>query len=882
MDTENITKSICFSIFIILFQQVSGQTMIKGLIISTDKELLSGISLVVHPKEGISNMITFAIADQNGAFQFQYTYAGDSVGVSVRSMNYKDITIWLANKSQEMLIELPVSVHEIKEVRVKGQPIYGRGDTINYIVNSFAYQNDRSIGDVINRMPGFEVTERGEIYYQGNPIDKYYIEGLDLLEKRYAIANRNLPHQSVSSVEVLQNHQPIKMLESKIASDATSLNIKLKNGIAMTGTLYAGAGLSPFLHDINLTPMVFKKKQQMIASWQSNNTGNDLNTQHQPLEFSNGVFTGLENIKPEFVGISSVSHPPIETGRYLDNHANLLTYNHLVKVNPTSELKINGSYYNDKIFEEGSVTTSYFLDEQTLTINELTKNTYSKRSLHTDLTLTQNNASKYLNDQLSLNRFWDGESGVIRAEAEQSQRAKTPHISVSNVLDVLLPLKKNFLRAYSFIDYNSSPQKIVYQPGVFPELFHNGDQYEQTIQNYTVRNLVSHHYLQFTLGHDPWSLETETGVKYELQHMRTFIEVDGAVLTSDSLNNDLDWSHSEWYLKEKLQYGKGDIRAGIDLPVSLVTYHSEYPYHDNSGQMRKIFVSPSFYLKYDISKYLSAKSTLRYSSELGDASRISQGYILTSYRQMTKQAGKVPLKEGYHYRFELEYKNLVTGFFSTLLWSGARNSNNLLIQHNVSQTGMLYYEAINQKNRSLSDNIAVKLSQFLSGMQATIDLNGDYSRNKKEYLVTGSLGWLTNQLFSIKPAISISHWDFLDFEYSYLFQLIQQSSVQAHTSVTQQKHSGSMFITPSKQHLIGIKCEYHNIKQKRQGNFDVFFTNLSYRFKPSKGKLRYKVEMNNLFDISELVQFYNSDISIEESRCQLRPRQLIATVFFEL
>jgi outer membrane receptor for Fe3+-dicitrate len=40
------------------------------------------------------------------------------------------------------------------------------GDTLQYLVSAFARQDDRSIEDVLKRMPGIEVKENGQITYQ--------------------------------------------------------------------------------------------------------------------------------------------------------------------------------------------------------------------------------------------------------------------------------------------------------------------------------------------------------------------------------------------------------------------------------------------------------------------------------------------------------------------------------------------------------------------------------------------------------------------------------------------------------------------------------------------------------------------------------------------
>ena len=88
-------------------------------------------------------------------------------------------------------IGLPLTVYmepgsiQLKEVAVKADRIREQGDTITYNVGGFAQQQDRSIGDVLKRMPGIDVANNGKIQYQGEDINKFYIEGSDLLGGKY-------------------------------------------------------------------------------------------------------------------------------------------------------------------------------------------------------------------------------------------------------------------------------------------------------------------------------------------------------------------------------------------------------------------------------------------------------------------------------------------------------------------------------------------------------------------------------------------------------------------------------------------------------------------------------------------------------------------------
>ncbi len=875
------TKIVCplFGLILLfLVSNISGQTIIFGQISCTGKGNVGGISVLAIATDTSQGILNYSISDNSGQYKLSYTSSSDSVFIAFKSLNFKDTIVGLLNQSQKFDIKLLPDVFEIKEVSVRGNPISVRGDTINYVVNAFAKAGDRSVGDVISRMPGFEVTELGQIYYQGKPIQKYYIEGMDLLEKRYALANKNLPHKSVSSVEVLQNHQPFKMLEDKMASDETSINIKLKNDVAVTGTMYAGAGFSPMLHDINLTPMLFNKKQQIIATWQSNNIGEDLNTQHQPLVFSNGELQGYKNRKPELLGILQLSKPQIDKERYLDNDANLVSYNHLLKIKNGTELKINSSFYHDKTNEEGKVETSYFLDSDTVTFSEITQNKHFNKSLSTDLKITQNEKKRYLTNKFSINKFWDSEEGLIRNQGELVQKAETPHFSLANDFDILLPVKQNFVRFYSFVDYNNSPQHLSFSPGVFEDVLNNGQPYGQTMQNFIERNLVTHNFIQFTLSRKPWIFETEPGIRFEHQELETSIERDQNLLLADSLGNNLNWNYTELYLSENIRFEKSKLKLSLKLPFNFQNYNIRDKIHTSSGELQKLLFTPSVNLKYDLNGFWILRAGAKYNQQMGEVSLLTQGYVFSSYRQLKRGIDQLAVKNGMRYNLKVEFKNPISGFFSTLGWSVSYTTNNLLLKQQVNERGLLFYDVVEKDNRSNLQNLSFAINQYLSNWQATVDFKANYSRNKKEYLLNNQLGWLRNKVYAFHPGISVNRWKKVDLEYSYALQIIDQTSQQADISVVDQKHSGSIFYTPEKRHLFGLSGEYYSTKQSGQHNSNVLFANFSYHLKPSKGKLKYKLEIRNIFNHSEMVRYYNSDISLVRSNYSIRPRQFLVTV----
>ena len=858
---------------------VLGQTVINGKAISGEHEKLSDISVLALPARNASSILTFAITDESGNYKLSFSNTSDSVYIAFKSLNFKDTVVSLVNQSQKFDIELQPDVFEIREVNVKGNPVSLRGDTINYIVNSFANAADRSIGDVIKRMPGFEVTELGQVYYQGQPIQKYYIEGLDLLEGRYALANKNLPHQSVGSVEVLQNHQPVKMLEDKIASDATSINIRLMNNVAITGTMYAGAGFSPFLRDVNLTPMFFHKKQQVIASWQSNNAANDLNTQHQPLEISGGELKGLNNRKPELISILDVSQPQIDKKLYLDNNADLLSYNHLIKLNNESVLKINSSFYHDIIKESGEVATSYFMPGDTVSFTELTQNKFYNKSLSTGLSFTQNDKKRYLVNKLSINKFWDSEEGLIKNEAEEvNQKAETPHFSITNDFDVIVPVKRSFVRYYSNIDFNSSPQKLTVSPGIFENALNGGNTYQITTQNLLQKNLIAKNFVQFTIVRNNWKYETETGVNYENQQFETSIEKDNQIIAADSLQNSLHWNYSDFYFSETLKYERKKLWLSFELPLNFHYFNINDRKHQAPDKLQKLLFTPSFSLKYNLNGYWIGRMGAGYSNKLADVNTMAQGYVFSNYRQLKRGIDQLNETNGFRFNIGLEYKNPVSGLFSTLSIINSYSTHNLLLKQQVNADGLLFYEVIDKENQSKLKNITFTINQYLTRLRATLDFKSYYNQQKKEYLLNGEMGLLNYNVLTLHPGITINRWRRVDIEYNYYVRLIHQKSAQSDFSVFEQRHKTSVFYNPEKRHLFGLTAEHYKTKQTGQQSAGLFFAHFSYHLNPSKGKFKYKLEIRNIFNQSEIVLFKNSDISLVKTSYSIRPRQFLATV----
>ena len=212
---------------LVSFDTLAQQVNVYGTVIDRDKrEPLSDASVIIKGMDG--KIKKFEYTKSNGDFSIKIPSVS-GCRLEVTMMGFIKQLLPLDSVSFPLTIYMEAGTTLLKEVTVKADRIREHGDTISYNVGSFAQSQDRSIGDVLRRMPGIDVSQNGKIQYQGKDINRFYIEGSDLLGGKYGIATNGISHDDVGAVEVMENHQPLQVLSGISFSDKAAINLKLKN-----------------------------------------------------------------------------------------------------------------------------------------------------------------------------------------------------------------------------------------------------------------------------------------------------------------------------------------------------------------------------------------------------------------------------------------------------------------------------------------------------------------------------------------------------------------------------------------------------------------------------------------------------------------------------
>lgn len=258
-------------------------------------------------------------------------------------------------------VQLIEKSYAIDEVVVKADPITRKKDTLNYHVESFREKEDYSIEDVLKHMPGIEVLPSGQIMYQGNSINKVNIEGLDLMGDQYNQATQNMPAEAVSTIQVMENNQPIRALEGKVHNNRATLNIKLKKNYKMRpfGDAEVGVGGTPVVWDGSLTGIQVSKKNQLLFTGALNNRGASLRSLQSGMSNFTGIYT-QEPLPAPFLYSATNRRPPISPLYYLDNRSYFAGVNYLHAFTPYSTLRFNLLYNHEGENREDSTRNEYY------------------------------------------------------------------------------------------------------------------------------------------------------------------------------------------------------------------------------------------------------------------------------------------------------------------------------------------------------------------------------------------------------------------------------------------------------------------------------------------------------------------------------------------
>jgi hypothetical protein len=206
---------------------------IKGTVTDTVENKKLANSVVTLLKKSDSTLVKFTRSSLNGEFLIQDVPAGPYV-LLITYPKYADFADDVTLKPSETL-ELPkIALTEksvlLKEVIVKAVgAIRIKGDTTEFVADSFKLKEGATVEDLLKRLPGLSVNSRGEITAHGKRVDKVLVDGEEFFGDDPTMATQNISARAVDKVQVYDTkseQQQITGISS--GTEGKTVNIRLK------------------------------------------------------------------------------------------------------------------------------------------------------------------------------------------------------------------------------------------------------------------------------------------------------------------------------------------------------------------------------------------------------------------------------------------------------------------------------------------------------------------------------------------------------------------------------------------------------------------------------------------------------------------------------
>ena len=153
-----------------------------------------------------SMLQTFARTNDSGYFELK----ADSAGKYIMMITYPSFAdyvdvIKLKDKNMDLgIIPMISRSHLMKEFVLTQQvaAIKIKGDTTEYVADSFKVKDNATVEDLLKKLPGIQVDKNGKVVAQGETVQKILVDGEEFFSDDPAVVTKGLQANAVDKVQV--------------------------------------------------------------------------------------------------------------------------------------------------------------------------------------------------------------------------------------------------------------------------------------------------------------------------------------------------------------------------------------------------------------------------------------------------------------------------------------------------------------------------------------------------------------------------------------------------------------------------------------------------------------------------------------------------------
>lgn len=891
-------KTRLFFLFIALSFFAQGQQVkLNGVVRDSLAQPLELASLVAINKA--SNALdAYTMTDANGNFSLKLK-TNSSYKIQVSALGLQTINDSLTTAQTNLIRDYELRADIVLDEVVVKMPVLIRGDTLIYDADSFKNGSERKLEDIIDKLPGVEINDSGQIEVEGKVVNKLMVNGKDFFDGDTKIATKNIPSSTVDKIQVLKNYGEVGQLRGVGNNqDNVAINIKLKQGKESFwfGNVTTGAGDSPKEELYLVQPKLFyySPKYSINFIGDMNNIGEVALSRRDIRGFGGG-----------FRSPSRQSGTSINLG---DNSLNFLTNqsnaqrieNKLATGNfsysPNEKLDLTGFLiFNSSIIDAKENSFIQYTDSRLQIPDETTEETSEERSNQGLLKLSASYKPNF-NNQV------DYDILVRASDDRQQQNVLSSVIGRTAQLEEVTPFSMNQNLNYYFtlnednifafeaqhllknedpfynanlandpngndaFDRTATALGLAtnlngYDLGQNRKIFSN--QLDAKLDYYHIINPKSN--LNLTLGTILSHQSFESSIFQFLDQGTRFQPTPS--FNNGLASNDVEYNFSDLYLgiHYRFRTGKFTFTPGFSIHA-----------YGNNNQQNNILVEdnfirflPDFETRIQIKKGESLTLNYRMQNQFTDVTRLAKGLVLNNYNSL--QYGEPDLQNALSHNISLLYSSFnlfnYTNVFARISYTS-----------NIDQIRSLTnFESIIRTSTFFNSNFADENFNAFGRIQRTFgkiraSLNATFNYSKINQFIQGVPSLNEGFTQTLTPGIRTNFKVAPNVSLRYRYSVINNDQGSRSTKFIVQ--SPSIEFDAYIWEKITLVSNYSYTRQDlatQVQSFQNWDAGLSYR-KDKDAKWEFELKASNILNIDAQVRNSANNLSVFNAQTFIQPR----------
>ena len=896
------------SILLFFCLVVHSQLKLEGVVTDSLEIPLQSASVVAINK-ATNGLESYGLTDEKGNYKLKLK--GDAgYKIQVSSIGLITINDTLQTKDINLIRNYVLRADIVLDEVVVKMPVVVRGDTLIYNADSFKNGSERKLEDIIDKLPGVEINENGQIEVEGKVVNKLMVNGKDFFDGDTKVGTKNIPSNAVDKIQVLRNYAEVGQLSGvRNNQDNFAINIKLKQGKESFwfGNVTGGFGDSPDDNLYLLQPKLFyyNPKYSINVISDLNNIGEVALTRRDIRGFGGG-----------FRRPSSRSGTSIDLG---DNSLNFLT-------NQRNALKIESKLAsaNFSYSPKQSLDLSGFLiyNNSQILSNEKSSIRYTNAGLGIpDEATEQSNTERSSQGLVKLsvsykpnfNNQIDYDVLARVSDDSQFKNNTSSVLGVTTQFDEVTPynINQNLSYYYTLNEKNIfafEAQSVTKNEDPFynavlendPDALDPFDStanalgLDSSLGTYDLaqnRKIMSnqldakldYYYLigsksniNFTLGTLLSQQQFNSSIFQFLENGSEFVPLP--TFNEGLVTNDVDYDFSDLYLGVHYRFrtGKFTITPGF----SIHTYGNENTQFGLSIENNFIKILPDFETRIQLKKGESLTFNYNMRNQFTDVTRLARGLVFNSYNSL--QFGEPDLQNALSHNLSLLYSSFNLFNYTNVFARAAYTSNidqirGLTNFENVIRTSTYFNSNFADENF----NLFGRIQRTFGKVRTSLNTSFNYSKNNQFIQQRQSVNERFTQTYT--PGVRTN------------FRVAPNVSIRYRYSITNNNQGlrETKFITkaPSIEfdayivEKITVKSNYSYTIQEQSGeasqSFQIWNASIAYR-KDKDTKWEYEIKASNLLNISSQIRNSANSISVFNSTTFIQPRFVTIRAVYQL